>query len=649
MTALYDTSQALEYGDITGAKQGSFEELRAGPVSPEDAVWLRFTVKNSSESEQFGVFVTYPYTFTDFVDVWFQPTGGPPQHVAVHNDTRLGDRQVQWGQPTARFPLAAGQSALVHVRLSSAVRYPTTIRVSSQAGWTSRSTGESLLRGAQIGLSALLVFTCLAVAFSIRDRSLALLALVVASGLGRGLNADGTVLWIVGDQGQALTGYVMMALVCSAFALLVRSFGKPGHLWRWLDLAMKWSFLPFGFMLLAYVLGFESVGLRVQAIAVPGVLIVSLIAVGRLMTDPTRGARALALFVGVVTASTLFKFGLAMRGSLYMDDKIPWMVGQLVLGVAAAQRTRGLFDDRAEALRNELAQAQRAVALSTAYARYVPHEFLRLLDTPDILEIRRGEQVQTEMTLFFSDIRGFTSMTENLTPAETFDFINDYLAAMVPDFDANQGVIDKYIGDAIMGLFSPGDDQDGADRALQCAIGNLAALKRYNQQTGRELRVGIGLHTGPVMLGMLGSEDRLNATVLGDSVNLASRVEAMTKAYGAQILITESTHKRLKLGYATRPMDRVRVKGKLEPVTVYEVFQGTELEAEKALTRQRFVDALRAFQAGRMAEALGGFEGVLASFDDVASALYVERCHHYLEVGVPEDWDGVTTLKSKSG
>ena len=254
------------------------------------------------------------------------------------------------------------------------------------------------------------------------------------------------------------------------------------------------------------------------------------------------------------------------------------------------------------------------------------------------------------MTIFFSDIRGFTSISERLSPAGVFALINDYLAAMVPDITREGGFVDKYIGDAIMALFGAPDDDEGrtsADIAVRAAIANVRSLNDFNAGREQPLAIGIGLHTGELMLGMVGSDARLDATVLGDSVNLASRVEGMTKRYGAQILITEATRTRLRDDYRMRAVDVVRVKGKTEPVRVYEVFEGTANEQAKDASKAEFEASLAAFQSGDLNKAEEGFASVASNFDDVASQLYLERCRSYRVSGLPDGWDGVVTLTSK--
>jgi class 3 adenylate cyclase len=201
------------------------------------------------------------------------------------------------------------------------------------------------------------------------------------------------------------------------------------------------------------------------------------------------------------------------------------------------------------------------------------------LGKTSVIEVQLGDQVEKEMSVLFVDIRGFTAISETMTPQENFNFINAYLEKMEPIIGKNHGFIDKYIGDAIMALFP-----EKVDHAVQAAIAILKTLNEYNCsriQKGRSpLKVGIGVHTGMLMLGTVGGRNRMDGTVISDAVNVASRVEGLTKMYGTPLLITEQTYQQLEdpTQYHIRVIDRVQVKGKSQLVTVYEVFDADPSE-----------------------------------------------------------------------
>ena len=278
---------------------------------------------------------------------------------------------------------------------------------------------------------------------------------------------------------------------------------------------------------------------------------------------------------------------------------------------------------------NELQKALAAEEkLTDAYGRFVPHEFLHFLGYESILEVKLGDQVQKEMSVLFSDIRDFTSLSETMTPAENFQFINAYLSRMEPAITDNFGFIDKYIGDAIMALF------DGsADDAVKAGIAMLEELYEYNISRDRPdcppLQIGIGINTGSLMLGTVGGQSRMDSTVISDAVNLASRVETLTKEYGVSMLITQNTFIELNDFYDLRLIDRVTVKGKSQMVTVYEVFAADppELRQKKLETKTLFEEALVLYNSDRCVEATRFFSGCLQinPTDNVAQ-IYMQRC-----------------------
>ncbi|MCU0545672.1 MAG: PAS domain S-box protein [Oscillatoriaceae cyanobacterium Prado104] len=266
--------------------------------------------------------------------------------------------------------------------------------------------------------------------------------------------------------------------------------------------------------------------------------------------------------------------------------------------------------------------------LTDAYGRFVPHEFLHFLGYESILEVKLGDQVQKEMSVLFSDIRDFTSLSETMSPEENFQFINAYLSRMEPAITENFGFIDKYIGDAIMALFN-----GSADDAVKAGIAMLEQLNEYNSTRNRPdrppLQIGIGINTGYLMLGTVGGQNRMDSTVISDAVNLASRVECLTKEFGVSMLITQNTFLQLTESYDFRFIDRVKVKGKLQLVTVYEVFAADppEIREKKLETKTMFEQALVLYHIEKFAEATKLFSHCLQiNPADKVAQIYLQRC-----------------------
>ncbi|MCD8489782.1 MAG: HAMP domain-containing protein [Desertifilum sp.] len=209
-----------------------------------------------------------------------------------------------------------------------------------------------------------------------------------------------------------------------------------------------------------------------------------------------------------------------------------------------------------------------------AFERFVPNKFLSAIASNGVENIQVGTSSTRTITILFCDIRGYTSMSEQLTPQETFNFLNDYLACMGQAIEQAGGFIDKYIGDAIMALF----DSESADCALDAALGMRKALKQFNQDRLQRslprVEIGIGIHRGEVVMGTVGYTSRIDSTVIGDAVNLASRIEGLTKLYGCAILVTNAVVQSLLRPemFNLRLVDNaVKVKGKEEAIAVYAV------------------------------------------------------------------------------
>ncbi|SKB14683.1 Serine/threonine protein kinase and signal transduction histidine kinase with GAF sensor (modular protein) [Planktothrix sp. PCC 11201] len=268
--------------------------------------------------------------------------------------------------------------------------------------------------------------------------------------------------------------------------------------------------------------------------------------------------------------------------------------------------------------------------LTDAAARFVPHEFLSFLGYESIVEVQLGAAVQKEMSILFADIRDFTSLSEDMTPEDNFKFINAFLSRMEPAIVDNYGFIDKYIGDEIMALFG-----GSADDSVRAGVEMITRLNDYNetrQRPGRPpIKIGIGINTGGLMLGIVGGKNRLDSTVISDSVNVASRIENLTKNYGVSLLITHWTFMALEDAnqYAIRIIDRVKVKGKSDAVTVYEVFDADlpGIKAGKLVTKTTFEYGLMQYYLERYPEAAKLFQECLdRNPQDQVAQIYLERC-----------------------
>lgn len=349
----------------------------------------------------------------------------------------------------------------------------------------------------------------------------------------------------------------------------------------------------------------------------------------------------------------------------------------------------------AEKMQNKL--LKNLEKINSALEKFVPKDFLKYLGKESITEIEYGDQIQQEMTILFSDIRSFTTLSESMTPQETFNFINSFLNVIAPAVRGYNGFIDKYIGDAIMALFphSPSD-------AINASVKMIQRLQDYNKERIEKgvqpIEIGIGIHTGLLMLGIIGEEERMSSTVISDSVNLASRIEGLTKMYGAQIIISESSLEKLsdKLlfkrnkdynsedeikaienmdielngkisdsnqdgppNYYFRFLDKVRVKGKKESIDIYEILynQGNEIVELKIKYKKQYQVAVFDYMSRRFELAYRKFKKLYEiNPHDKAVALFIKRCEgirrfdssgKLIGYKIPKNWDGATQLDTK--
>jgi class 3 adenylate cyclase len=338
--------------------------------------------------------------------------------------------------------------------------------------------------------------------------------------------------------------------------------------------------------------------------------------------------------------ATIEAVGSAIKhAKLYRYIGKPWQTEDLKLTVTEAVHSytldKQLAEQNAELRRvNQRLESalEQQSKFTSAAKRFVPNEFVSLLSRESLVDVELGDSVEKEMSVLFSDIRDFTNLSESMTPQDNFRFINSYLSRMEPTIIENNGFIDKYIGDAIMALFG-----HNASDAVNAGVSMLRRLEDYNLHRLREgftpIKIGIGINTGMLMLGTVGGTTRMDSTVISDAVNLASRVETLTKTYGVSMLITHNTFIQLNVNecreYAIRNIGRVRVKGKSDLVTIHEVFDADppEVKDAKLATKNIFLEALFNYEVGKHQEAAQLFAECLNKnrLDRVAEN-YIERC-----------------------
>ncbi len=296
----------------------------------------------------------------------------------------------------------------------------------------------------------------------------------------------------------------------------------------------------------------------------------------------------------------------------------------------------------------ELAEANEKLrSLNESNKRFVPEKFLKLLGKNSIEQIGLGDQTESDMTVMFTDIRSFTKISENLSPQENLDFINAYLKEIVPVIQSHGGFIDKYIGDSIMALFP-----DNPESALQSALEFKGAITHFNEILNTKgmngIRIGTGIHTGHLILGTVGTEKRLDTTVISDAVNLSSRIEGLTKYYGVECIITDESimYIKDKKQFNFRFLDYVKVKGRSNPISIYELLQKDDID--KLQSKDFYEDGVNHYFNRDFDLAANIFEKIIERYpNDFPSKVYYDRCLQLIERGTTEGWDFIQNMTEK--
>jgi len=283
--------------------------------------------------------------------------------------------------------------------------------------------------------------------------------------------------------------------------------------------------------------------------------------------------------------------------------------------------------------------------------RFVPHEFIHSLGRHSIIDLHRGDMVEQNVHVMFSDIRDYTTLAEDMTPKENFDFVNKLAGKVGPIVKNNHGMINQYLGDTIMMLF-----MDKAEHGVQAGIDILKMIRVYNvkrqSKSQKQIRLGIGLHSGPLMMGIIGDSMRTDAAVISDTVNTASRMEGLTKHFQVNFILSGDTNQKLtdRERFNLRYLGKVQAKGKFQSIDIYECFDGDEEEQIrlKQSTLHLFHEGLEAYFAKDMSAARGYINQVYqANPADHTSFGFLQKIHGYMTQGLPENWTGVEVMQSK--
>lgn len=393
-------------------------------------------------------------------------------------------------------------------------------------------------------------------------------------------------------------------------------------------------------------------GVEIQANIIASILSRSFFRTSSTVTLAVIWVAALIAWLAVSRSATAWKSIGIVAGAFLAYALLIFMMFERLVSLDLLYPTLSLAGTTFVSLtvRYRAVQQERQFIRAT-FSRYLAPEIIQeLLDDPSKIDLggRRAE-----LTIMFSDVRGFTTLSEGMQPDELANFLNRYLTRMSDLIMDNRGVIDKYIGDAIMAFWgAPLENKAHALSATLSALAMVDALAEFNaeniQRGEPAIDIGIGLNSGTVTVGNMGSRQRFDYTIMGDAVNLASRLEGLTKMYGVHILASEQTVKLLADNpeIVVREVDQVKVKGKTQGIRIFQIVPLT-LQAQRRATQKDYSAALEHYYAGRWAEAIAGFDRALAiNPDDKPAANIRARCLE-LQSHPPENWDGIYEMKSK--
>ncbi len=345
-----------------------------------------------------------------------------------------------------------------------------------------------------------------------------------------------------------------------------------------------------------------------------------------------------------------------VMGSIILahKDKVQYTAGDLKLLVTLALQSSAAIESALQYeknIREVRAREEAIIRIHEVTKKFVPHEFIRSLGKETLTDVKLGDQVEKIVTVLFTDIRDFTSLSEKMTPEENFQFVSSFNAQLGPIIRQHNGFINQYLGDSIMALF-PEHPQDAlrAAIAMQKAVYELNLIRKYRGLAS--IKAGIGMHTGPLIMGITGDEDRMDAATISDTVNTAARIESLTKYYKAPLLLSGETMRHINQDgtFYLRDLGKVQLKGKYKQLSIIECINGYSPArlSKKMLTLSHFNQAMQYYAEQRFEKAILEFENILATDpDDLTAVYFMDNAMKYLKNGIPENWTGAEEMLSK--
>lgn len=598
--------------------------------------WIKIPIENKSQDLTKRL-LEINYSNIDLVEVYAQTNGSYQLTDKLGMLFPFSDRQIKNRNFLFPLELDGNTSNTIYIKLYNGGGLSVPLTIWEKENFSLHNADIQHGLGLYYGVMIVMILYNFFIFLSVKDVSYLYYVTYILGFLGLQLTLTGhgfQYLWPNLPEFQR-NGFVFFSGFCVASLILFtkRFLNTKENLPSWLDQLLKVFFILHLIQIPLTLFFSPEITVKIGLLLTIPVPILIFVAAVISFLRHYRAARFFLLaFTVLIGASLVVLFKYLNLISENFLTEYGLYIGSasevILLSIALADRINIMKEEK------EVAQAkaiEMQKILTESYARFVPKDFLANLGKETILDVKLGDQIQKYMAVLFSDIRSFTTLSEQMSPEENFNFINSYLGRMSPIIQKHNGFIDKFIGDAIMALF-----ERNITDAIFAGVDMQLYLKEYNYHRNKQgyvpIQIGVGIHAGSLMLGTIGAEERLEGTVISDTVNLASRVQNLTKIYGAKIAVTEAAIHAIddkhiqSLQY--RFLDRVRVKGKTKPVSVYEILNGDEpIFLEKKLkTKELYLEGTTAYHSGNFTEAKEKFEAVTKLFpEDKATQLYLKR------------------------
>lgn len=625
------------------------------------AWWFRFKLKDETKGgPQWLLKVAYPHL--DRIEVHLRDKKTGKFETKTSGDFYpFSSRYIKYRHFLFPLVVEKTESEYVYVRVQSESAFNVPLSVVSETEQTQQTIDEQFVFGIYYGILLVMILYNLFLYLSARDLGYLLyVAFLLAVGfMNLSLNGflpqyfTGDMVWLTNSAPPFFTELsIATGIVFSYFFLRIHEAHR----------VFRYAFASVFIMAVLAALGHPFIKYKFAIIASNIMALIGLplmIASGvySLLRGYHPARYYLLSWTLLIIGGALFSlrnFGIIPDGSLARYSlQIGSAAEMILLSLALGDRLRQLKEEREQALTGLVDEQKRALekerSMADSFSRFVPKQFLTHLGKEHIEEVALGDAVERKMAVLFSDIRSFTALSETMSPRENFAFLNSYLKRVGPIVRKHSGFIDKYIGDAVMALFPgaqggadsaagrmpPGWQSGGAEDALRAAIDMQAELREFNHHRLKKnydpVKIGVGLHSGTLYLGTIGEAERMDSTVISDTVNVASRIEHLTKKLGAAVLMSGEFFAKIPdtTGLNTRFLGKLPIRGKSERIDIHEILDG-QSEYLVSLHKETLADfshGILTFHAKRYAEAAAAFAVVLERNPaDRVAQLYAEQC-----------------------